>query len=119
VVILRTFKTLIKIIIPLTGWQKTKAKVNRALGKEYKNTRGVVVPEKVFNDKLCGCKRKCNLKITPTEREGNFAQFYALGNSALQNLYIRGQVHISDVKKRCPKDSSRGPKNCTRKISVL
>lgn len=102
--------------LEIPGWQKVVAKKNRASGLEYKNTKGQIVPEKKFKDSDCGCKRKCSTKISSAEREENFCQFYGLANTALQNLYIRGQVHIADIKKRCPKDQSRGPKGQTCKV---
>ncbi|KAF8770444.1 hypothetical protein HNY73_017972 [Argiope bruennichi] len=100
---------------------KTKLrKFLRNTGQEYITKKGKVVKAKVFEDKDCGCSKRCNSKITCEQRQKCFDKFWKMGDFSKQNAYLSGLVTREAVKQHRPRTNckNRGPKGVTYQYRI-
>ncbi|XP_042907495.1 uncharacterized protein [Parasteatoda tepidariorum] len=100
---------------------KTKLrKLLRNTGQEYITKKGKVVKAKVFENKDCGCSKRCSSKITPEQREKCFDKFWKMGDFSKQNAYLSGLVTREAVKQHRPRHNckNRGPKGVTYQYRI-
>lgn len=100
---------------------KTKLrKFMRNSGQEYVTKKGKIVKAKVFENKDCGCSKRCLSKITSEERQKCFDKFWKMGNFSKQNAYLSGLVTREAVKQHRPRANckNRGPKGVTYQYRI-
>ncbi|XP_054720939.1 uncharacterized protein LOC129230559 [Uloborus diversus] len=100
---------------------KTKLrKFLRNTGQEYITKKGKVIKAKEFDDKDCGCSKKCNSKVTSEQRLKCFDKFWKMGNFSKQNAYLSGLVTREAVKQHRPRSNckNRGPKGVTYQYRI-
>lgn len=66
----------------------------RNSGKQYKDVKGKIVPEKIFDGSDCKCSRECHKLISLQQREKIFKSFYDLANFDLQTSYLCGLIKL-------------------------
>ncbi|XP_015903193.1 uncharacterized protein [Parasteatoda tepidariorum] len=101
----------------------SKSKLRKFLrntGQEYVTKKGKVVKAKIYDDKDCGCSRRCKTKITAVERQKCFDKFWKMGDFGKQNAYLSGLVTREAVKQHRPRlnCTNRGPKGVTYQYRV-
>jgi len=70
-------------------WKKNIRKRLRNSGLEYVNTRGMRVPKKVKGNVNCShCKFKCSQKVTESDREAIFKQYWETSDKTRQRDFI-------------------------------
>ncbi|GIY30950.1 uncharacterized protein CEXT_188391 [Caerostris extrusa] len=81
---------------------------------------GKVVKAKLFEDKDCGCSKRCNTKITMDQRQKCFDKFWKMGDFSKQNAYLSGLVTREAVKQHRPRTNckNRGPKGVTYQYRI-
>lgn len=92
----------------------------RNTGQEYVTKKGKVVKAKVFENKDCGCSKRCQTKITLEQREKCFDKFWKMGDFSKQNAYLSGLVTREAVKQHRPRSNckNRGPKGVTYQYRI-
>lgn len=95
-------------------------KILRNTGHEYVTKKGKVVKAKLFEDKDCGCSKKCMTKITTEQRQKCFDKFWKMGDFGKQNAYLSGLVTREAVKQHRPRlnCTNRGPKGVTYQYRI-
>ncbi|XP_054720936.1 uncharacterized protein LOC129230558 [Uloborus diversus] len=95
-------------------------KVLRNTGQEYVTKKGKIVKAKIFEDKDCGCSKRCMTKITKEQREKCFDKFWKMGDFGKQNAYLSGLVTREAVKQHRPRlnCTNRGPKGVTYQYRI-
>lgn len=101
----------------------SKSKLRKFLrntGQEYVTKKGKVVKAKIFEDKDCGCSKKCVTKITAEQRQKCFDKFWKMGDFGKQNAYLSGLVTREAVKQHRPRlnCTNRGPKGVTYQYRI-
>ncbi|XP_076660862.1 uncharacterized protein LOC143364351 isoform X2 [Halictus rubicundus] len=89
------------------GWAGNVAKRLRNSGAEYVNRNNNIVPAKKFENKDCGCQKKCTDKVDGETRKNHFYNFWKIGSFNTQNAYLCGLIHSVPIKRRRPRDESR------------
>lgn len=100
---------------------KTKLrKFKRNTGQEYVTKKGKIVKAKVFENKDCGCSKRCMTKVTSEDRQKCFDKFWKMGNFSKQNAYLSGLVTREAVKQHRPRTNckNRGPKGVTYQYRI-
>ncbi|KFM76863.1 hypothetical protein X975_16015, partial [Stegodyphus mimosarum] len=95
-------------------------KLLRNTGQEYVTKKGKVVKAKIFDDKDCGCSKRCMTKITTEQRQKCFDKFWKMGDFGKQNAYLSGLVTREAVKQHRPRlnCTNRGPKGVTYQYRI-
>lgn len=75
-------------------------KAKREKGQEFINGKGNTVPEKVFKEAVCNCKKKCSTKLDLSKQKIVFENFYKLSTWPLKTKYIFGLIDEEQCKKR-------------------
>ena len=71
------------------GWKRNNAKACRNSGQPYLNSKGVLVPKKVFlHDEHHICRLHCNSRIVVGELKEIFEAFWGLGDHDEQNMFV-------------------------------
>jgi len=89
------------------NWARNVAKKLRNSGAEYINRSNNIVPKKKFENKDCGCQKKCKDVIDEDIRKNHFDNFWKMGSFETQNAYLCGCVQSMPIKRRRPRDGSR------------
>ncbi|KAG8183630.1 hypothetical protein JTE90_005618 [Oedothorax gibbosus] len=103
------------------GLSKSKQrKLLRNSGQEYVTKLGKVVKAKIFDNKDCGCSRKCKKNIAVEDRQKCFDKFWKFADFGKQNAYLSGLVTREAVKQHRPRlnCTNRGPKGVTYQYRV-
>ncbi|GFQ92020.1 uncharacterized protein TNCT_642381 [Trichonephila clavata] len=95
-------------------------KLLRNTGQEYITKKGKVVKAKVFENKDCGCSKRCVTKVAVEDRQKCFDKFWKMGDFGKQNAYLSGLVTREAVKQHRPRlnCTNRGPKGVTYQYRV-
>ncbi|GFV52379.1 uncharacterized protein TNCV_3216101 [Trichonephila clavipes] len=95
-------------------------KLLRNTGQEYVTKKGKVVKAKVFENKDCGCSKRCVTKVAVEDRQKCFDKFWKMGDFGKQNAYLSGLVTREAVKQHRPRlnCTNRGPKGVTYQYRV-
>ena len=86
-------------------WARVIKKKAHARGERYTNTKGNVTQQKSIGPD-CNCKRKC------FEKSGNdhisllFRQFYELGDTAKQDMFLFGKIRREAIKRHRPRSEN-------------
>ena len=81
-----------------SAWKRNKRKCLLNSGRAYTNVKGDTVHSKNFSSvKNPCCKSKCSSRISTSEAEHIFTEFWSLGNHDSQNVFIAGCVTESGV----------------------
>lgn len=93
--------------------KRHQAKRLRNSGESYINVKGNIVEAKKFQNKDCGCSKKCCNLFSENERHEQFKKFHKIGDFSKQNAYLCGLVHQVPIKQRRARDGSKGNKQCS------
>lgn len=95
-------------------------KILRNTGEEYVTKKGKVVKAKIFDNKDCGCSKRCKNNIAVEDRKKCFDKFWKMGDFGKQNAYLSGLVTREAVKQHRPRlnCTNRGPKGVTYQYRV-
>ncbi|PNF39311.1 hypothetical protein B7P43_G16551 [Cryptotermes secundus] len=84
-------------------WPRSERKLQKKLrntGQEYVSRSGKVIPAKKQPDVLCQCPQRCGEKVPKEVRRKLFAEFYKLGDHALQNEFLMAHIETRAVQRR-------------------
>jgi hypothetical protein len=95
------------------SWKRNVQKKARVSGLAYLNRSGHNVPAKEFVNINCGCSKACGDLFTFQERETLFREFWGVGDSTKQNIYLRGLIKTKKVNQRRPRNNSKAPRQCS------
>jgi hypothetical protein len=73
-------------------WKKDIRKRLRQSGREYTNTRGVIIPEKCLPQFDCYCRLKCVTKVSNEVVSTIFQSFNAMCDNNRQSAFVAGHV---------------------------
>ena len=80
-------------------WKRNKRKCLRNRGKEYVNSKGVIVPPRMCG-KDCKCSLCCFEKVPQVDRARILKEFNNLASFDIQNAYLHGLIHGIEPKRR-------------------
>ena len=80
-------------------WKRNKRKCLRNRGKEYVNSKGVIVPPRMCG-KDCKCSLRCFEKVPQVDRARILKEFNNLASFDIQNAYLHGLIHGIEPKRR-------------------
>lgn len=92
-------------------WKKNLQKTRRIHGLRYKTRYGVRKPAKEFIDHPCRCARNCSSQILAEIREKLMKDFYNLQSTNEQNIFLRGCIQTSEVRRLRPISGVKAPRN--------
>ncbi|XP_047120512.1 uncharacterized protein LOC124803370 [Schistocerca piceifrons] len=78
-------------------WLRNVRKERRALGQEYVNRKGNLVPRKELRKiSECTCRYECHKHINEEQQEQVFNEFYNLGSHDLQSAFLFTMIKVVD-----------------------
>ena len=61
-------------------WKRSVAKENSNAGKAHESALGKLIQARAMRNKDCKCKQKCHMKISTSERQNLFQQYWSKGS---------------------------------------
>lgn len=83
------------------NWIRNRVKTARAKGKEYTTHSGKVIPAKRMQSPCKeNCRMKCSSKVSESDRQSNFDNYWALGSFILQRKFLYEHHKAVPVQRR-------------------
>ena len=81
-----------------SSWKRNKRKIAFARGQATTDCRGRPLPPRKTGPS-CGCRRECFTQVDDQERRKILETFNGMGDTSIQNLYLRGLIVGKDPKR--------------------
>lgn len=81
-------------------WKRKKRKLMKDSGKAYETYKGEMRAAKTSPSVSCRCNLKCSTRLTSTQQQRTFDEFYKLKSHDTQNKYLFGLIKKVQVKRK-------------------